>query len=268
MLDFGLRGSTLVVAGGASGLGLAIVKLAVKEGCKVGLIDLDGARLEAVLSELRAEGATVAGKSLDIRDEAAIARAVQEFETAIGSIDGLVNCAGISRPAPAIELASEDWAAVIDVNLRGSFLLAREVGRRMIPRGKGSIIMVSSVDGFGGHAARTHYTASKFGVLGLIKSLAIEWGRFGVRVNALCPGIVDTPLLRGNIAPEHIAGVMEDRIAMARLSSGHEQAKAAMFLLSDAASYVTGTSLVVDGGLTAGYFTHLNGADWGATAPM
>ena len=148
-------------------------------------------------------------------------------------------------------------------SLKGSFLLAREVGRRMITRGKGSIVLVSSVDGSGGHAARTHYSASKHGVVGLVKSLAIEWGRHGVRVNALCPGIVDTPLVRGNISADHISGVMEDRIPMARLSTGDDQAKAALFLLSDAAAYVSGTCLTVDGGLTAGYFTHLNGEDWG-----
>tara|TARA_R110002110_G_scaffold19919_1_gene81522 strand:- start:1029 stop:1826 length:798 start_codon:yes stop_codon:yes gene_type:complete len=263
MIDYGLTESTIIVAGGASGIGRAIVDLAISQGCKVGLLDANEALLARVMSELSATGAEVAGRCLDVRDEKTISTAVEDIEATLGPISGLVNSAGISRPGLAAEIAADIWSDVVDVNLKGSFLLAREVGRRMITRGKGSIVLVSSVDGSGGHAARTHYSASKHGVVGLVKSLAIEWGRHGVRVNALCPGIVDTPLVRGNISADHISGVMEDRIPMARLSTGDDQAKAALFLLSDAAAYVSGTCLTVDGGLTAGYFTHLNGEDWG-----
>lgn len=262
-MQFGLQDETIVVAGGASGIGRATVELALANGCKVGILDADVAKLDAALRAVNRDDATVTGQVIDVRDEHAVTHAIAEIENTLGPIDGLVNSAGISRPAMADSLSLDGWKAVLDVNLQGSFLLAREVGKRMLRRGKGSIVMVSSVDGFGGHAARSHYTSSKFGVIGLVKSLAIEWGRFGVRVNAVCPGIVDTPLLRANIRADHIKDVMEDRVPMGRLSSGEDQAKAILFLLSDAAGYITGIGMPVDGGLTAGFFTAQHGADGG-----
>lgn len=260
---YGIEDRTIVVAGGASGIGRAIVDLAIENKCKVGIIDVNTGAIESTLAEIGMADGRIASQCIDVRNEQAVIDAIEYFESNLGPIEGLVNSAGISRPCVAEDLSLDDWKMVLDVNLHGSFLLSREVGRRMLPRRKGSMVLVSSVDGFGGHAARSNYSASKFGILGMVKSLAIEWGRLGIRVNAICPGIVDTPLLRANIAAEHIKDVMEDRVPLARLSTGEEQAKAALFLLSDAASYISGIGLPVDGGLTAGFFTHLHGEDSG-----
>ncbi len=263
MMNFGLNGKVIVVAGGASGIGRAIVDLALENSCHVAILDSNSQTLDAAVVETSATGRRVKGYRLDVRDPAAVQQAVDAIERELGPIYGLVNSAGISRPNLAETLTVTDWENVLDVNLKGSFLLAQEVGRRMLTRRNGAIVLVSSVDGFGGHTARSHYTASKFGCIGLVKSLAIEWGRHGVRVNAIAPGIVDTPLLRANIVRAHIEGVMLDRVPMARLSTGLDQARATLFLLSEAASYITGIALPVDGGLTAGYFTHLYGEDSG-----
>jgi NAD(P)-dependent dehydrogenase (short-subunit alcohol dehydrogenase family) len=263
MMNFGLNGKVIAVAGGASGIGRAVVNLALENSCLVAILDSNEGALDAAVTEISTGGGQVKGYHLDVRDATAVKQAVDAIERDVGPIYGLVNSAGISRPHLAENLSVTDWESVLDVNLKGSFLLAQEAGRHMLARRNGAIVLVSSVDGFGGHAARSHYTASKFGCIGLAKSLAIEWGRHGVRVNAIAPGIVDTPLLRANIAAAHIEGVMLDRVPMARLSSGLDQARATLFLLSEAASYITGIALPVDGGLTAGYFTHRHGEDSG-----
>jgi NAD(P)-dependent dehydrogenase (short-subunit alcohol dehydrogenase family) len=187
-------------------------------------------------------------------------------EETLGSIDGMVACAGISPPSAATEMSDEVWSRCLDVNLTGMFRSVRPVGQRMVARKRGAIVTISSVDGMGGHAGRAHYTASKHGVIGLTRALAIEWGRYGVRVNAIAPGVVDTPLLRANIPPDHLQYAMIDRVPMGRLARAEEQAGPTLFLLSDAASYVNGSVLTVDGGTSAGYFTRWNGADLGSRA--
>lgn len=260
MLDFGLRDKVILVSGGASGIGRAVVDLAVAQGCRVSILDANRDAVDGTIGKLADHAAAVCGHCVDVRDTASVARVVEKTEDVLGPIYGFVNSAGISRPSVAVDMSAEDWDAVLDVNLKGSFTLAREVGRRMVERKNGSVVLISSVDGMGGHTARCHYTASKFGCIGLAKTLAIEWGRFGVRVNAIAPGVVDTALLRKNLATNYIDGVMNDRVPLARLSTGRDQAMAILFLLSEAASYVTGTVLTVDGGLTAGFFTHQHGA--------
>jgi NAD(P)-dependent dehydrogenase (short-subunit alcohol dehydrogenase family) len=202
----------------------------------------------------------------DVRDGAKAEAAVQRIEKALGPVDGMVASAGVSRPALSQDMTDDEWSFVIDVNLTGLYKSVRPVGKRMIARKSGAIVLIASVDGLGGHAGRSHYSASKHGVAGLAKSLAIEWGRHGVRVNAVAPGVVDTPLLRRNIPTDHIEEVMLGRVPLCRLSTGEDQANASLFLLSQAAAYITGVLLPVDGGLTAGFFTNWNGADLGSNA--
>jgi NAD(P)-dependent dehydrogenase (short-subunit alcohol dehydrogenase family) len=134
----------------------------------------------------------------------------------------------------------------------------------MLTRHIGSIVLIGSVNSLGGQPGRMHYTASKHAVLGMVKNLAIEWGRRGVRVNGIAPGPVDTPLIRRNVPPTFFASVFEDRIPLGRLARGEEIASASLMLLSDAASFVNGAMLVVDGGMTAGPFTRRQGADFGS----
>ena len=264
MIDFGLKGRVIVVTGGGSGIGRATCLLAARSGASVGVIDASADSATGVAGEIERAGGRAVAETLDVRDSGATEGAIARIEATLGPIEGLVASAGVSRPQLAASMDDEQWSLVIDVNLTGVFKSARSVGKRMLARGRGSIVLIASVDGLGGHAARSHYAASKHGVAAVAKSLAIEWGRHDVRVNAVAPGVVDTPLLRANIPTDHIEGVMRGRVPLSRLSSGEDQANASLFLLSDAAAYITGIVLPVDGGLTAGYFTNWNGADLGS----
>jgi NAD(P)-dependent dehydrogenase (short-subunit alcohol dehydrogenase family) len=267
-MDYELKGRVIAVTGGASGIGLAVVQAAASQGARVAIIDSSKAQTEEVLAELRKKGVEATAEVFDVRDESACESATERIEKTLGPIDAIAACAGVSRPEPAQDMNADAWDAVIEINLSGVFRSVRPAAKRMIARGRGAIVTISSTDGFGGHAARSHYAASKHGVVGLTRSLAIEWGRHGVRVNSVAPGVVDTPLLRRNIPPEHIQNAMIDRVPLGRFSTAHEQADACLFLMSDAASYINGATLTVDGGLTAGYFTRWGGADYGSNALM
>jgi len=266
MIRHGLQDKLILVTGGASGIGLAIATAAVRDGARVALLDAAADKVEAAAAGLRAEGHQAMALALDVRDGAACDAAVERIEREFGAIEGMVASAGVSPPSPAATMSDEIWSRCIDINLSGMFRSMRPVGQRMLERRRGAIVAIASVDGLGGHAARAHYSASKHGVIGLTRSLAIEWGRHGVRVNAIAPGVVDTPLLRTNIPPDHKQHAMLDRVPMGRLARAEEQAGPALFLLSDAASYVNGSVLTVDGGTSAGFFTRWNGADLGSQA--
>lgn len=155
---------------------------------------------------------------------------------------------------------ADDSSDVIDVNLTGTFNTAKAAGSHMLRNGRGSIVFVGSTNTLGGHSTRANYTASKHAVHRLGRSLAIDWGRSGIRVNTLAPGTVDTPLLLRNNSKEWLEENFIQKVPQGRLSAPEEQAMACMFLLSDASPYITGTVLAVDGGLTAGYFTHIPSA--------
>jgi NAD(P)-dependent dehydrogenase (short-subunit alcohol dehydrogenase family) len=261
MVNFGLSGRVVMVTGGGSGIGRATALLAAAEGARVAILDSNADAAEAVAAEV--SGIAVV---LDVRDGSAVRAAVARTERELGPVDGLVAAAGISRAEPAETMPEEVWQDVIGTNLTGAFLCAQAVGGGMIERRRGAIVTVASSDAFGGHAGRAHYCASKFGLIGLTRTLAIEWGRHGVRVNAVAPGAVDTPLLHRGVPADQIEQVLRDRTPLARLASAEDQARASLFLLSDAAAYVTGAMLPVDGGLTSGFFTRWNGADYASTA--
>lgn len=265
-MDYGLKGRRILVTGGGSGIGRAIALEAAQGGAHVAVVDAVAERAEQVADELRALGVDAMAHTLDVRDAAACETITADVEARLGPLDGMVACAGISPPQPAASMPDEIWSRCIDVNLNGMFRSIQAVGRRMVERQRGAIVTISSVDGLGGHAGRAHYSASKHGVIGLTRALAIEWGRHGVRVNCIAPGVVDTPLVRANLPGDHVAHAMIDRVPIGRLARAEEQAAPTLFLLSDGASYVNGAVLSVDGGTTAGYFTRWNGADLGSRA--
>lgn len=245
-MELGLGGRTLVVTGGGSGLGRALVEAALEEGMRVAVLDLDVSGLDA---------GAVLPLEADVTDAASVRAAVERIEHALGPVQAAVACAGVAPKGPAEDITTDDWALAIGVNLTGAFNLAQAVGRSMLERREGAIVLVGSSDSFGGHRERTAYVAAKHGVLGLTRSLAVEWGPRGVRVNLLAPGPIDTPMLRRNNTEEQLAETFYNRLPLRRLSAPVEQANACLFLLSDAARFVTGTSLSVDGGLTAGHLT-------------
>jgi NAD(P)-dependent dehydrogenase (short-subunit alcohol dehydrogenase family) len=263
---FDFSGKTVLVTGAASGIGRATVEALVTAGAAVGIADIQGDEVDAFAETIRGQGGVAIGLTLDVRDAAATERAVEALEDKLGPLFGLVTAAGLSRPAPAESMSEASWDLVMDTNLKGMFLSCQSAGRRMLAHGAGAIVNIGSVNSLGGFAGRSNYCSSKFGVAGLTDVLAIEWGRRGVRVNAVAPNGVDTPLVRQGIPPSFVTEVLDDRTPMGRMAFPEEIASTVLFLLSDAASYVTGSMLRVDGGLCSGFYTHRQGADLASAA--
>ena len=248
----GLAGKGVLVSGGTSGIGAAAARRFVDEGSRVVVCGHDEADLKRTLSELD----DVAGWVVDVSGEDEVERFVERAAAHLGRIDVLINNAGIARRARFLETSTEEWDRTNAVNLRGMFLVARAVGRRMVADGtRGVIVNMASTNGLGAEADYTHYNASKGAVIQLSRTMAVELGPSGVRVNALCPGYVDTPLNREIAATTDNASFADDyardSIPLGRAGRADEVAAAYAFLASDDASFVTGATLVIDGGQTA-----------------
>lgn len=264
--SLGLVDRIVLVTGGASGIGRECVLALARDGALVAIADTNRDGAEAVADEVRALGHRAYGCSFDVRDAAATEATVATVEDELGPIDGLITAAGISRPFLATDMPAEIWEAVIGVNLTGTFYSCQAVGRRMVSRGRGAIVTIGSTSSLGGQAARANYCASKAGVVGLTRDLAIEWGSYGVRINAVGPSATDTPMIRNGLPATFVERVMEDRTPLGRLCRPEEIANVCLFLLSDLASYMTGALVMADGGVTAGFFTHRNGRDLSSSA--
>jgi len=264
--SFDFSGHVVMVTGGASGIGLATAEALAAAGAWVGVADLQPHAARDAVEAISRSGGQAMALPLDVRDAAATEAAVAELEARFGPVGGLVTAAGLSRPAPAESMDEASWDLVVDTNLKGMFLSCQAVGRRMLAHGRGAIVNISSVNALGGFAGRSNYCSAKFGVTGLTDVLAIEWGRRGIRVNAVAPNGVDTPLVRNGIPPSFVTEVLENRTPLGRMAKPAEVASVVLFLLSDAASYVTGATLPVDGGLCAGFYTNRQGADLASAA--
>ena len=250
----GLRGKRVLISGGSSGIGLATAQRFLDEGSRVFLAGLDQREVDSALAGLR-PGGEVSGLACDVSLEGDVARMVAAAHRALGGIDVLINNAGTARRDPFLAIAAGDWDRIVAVNLRGMFLVAQAVSRHMAERGGGVIINMSSTNGLAGEEDYAHYNASKGGVLLLTKTMAVELGKHGIRVNALCPGYIRTPL---NEAMSASAGGTEfetayarERIPLGRAGEAEEVAAAYAFLASDDASFIHGAALVIDGGQLA-----------------
>jgi len=210
--------------------------------------------VDSVLAGLRPSG-EVHSLACDVSLEGDVARMVAAARRALGGIDVLINNAGTARRDPFLAIAAGDWDRIIAVNLRGMFLVAQAVSRRMVAQGSGVIINMSSTNGLAGEEHYAHYNASKGGVLLLTKTMAVELGGHGIRVNALCPGYIHTPLNEATSASiggaEFETAYARARIPLGRVGQAEEVAAAYAFLASDDASFIHGTALVIDGGQLA-----------------
>ena len=257
-----LEGKRAFVTGGASGIGLAVARRYAEEGASVVIGDVRAEDAEEAADNLRESGLEASAVAVDVSDEASVEEAARACEELYGGTDVLVANAGIIRPTPVLETERGDWERVLSVNLTGAFLCCKAFGRRMVERGEGGRIVVnSSLFGRRGGRENGSYSASKFGVIGFVESLAAELAPHGVMVNAVCPGQVETDLIRTffrdraqvrGVTPAEIEAEVVGRVPVGRLATPEEIADVFVFFASDLSRYVAGQSLVVDGGWWVG----------------
>ena len=243
-----LQGKVSIITGAASGIGKATAEKFVKEGAIVAVCDVNLAASQAVVSALIAAGGEAVAYKVDVTNKAEIAEMVADVKSRFGRVDVLVNNAGIVKDAQLAKMTDEQFDDVIDINLKGVYNCARAVVDTMIAQGSGVILNASSVVGLYGNFGQSNYAATKFGVIGFVKTWAKELGKKGIRANAVCPGFVATPILKD--MPEKVIQAMEDRVPMKRLAQPEEIANVYAFLASDESSYINGAAIEVTGGLT------------------
>ncbi|TWG99504.1 NAD(P)-dependent dehydrogenase (short-subunit alcohol dehydrogenase family) [Mesorhizobium sp. J18] len=236
-----------VITGAADGIGWAMAQVFAEAGYRVALADLD---LENAKERAAGLGYGHQALPVDVSDEQAVVALAAKVGETFGHVDALVNNAGISDShLPTLEQDVGQFQRVMDVHLKGTFLMCREFGRLMTARQQGAIVNISSIAGLGGMPRRNGYGAAKAGIVALTRSLACEWARYGVRVNAIAPGYVATGLVRSLAEAGKIdIGKIERRVPLGRLAEPEDIALSAFFLVSPAAAYITGTVLSVDGG--------------------
>jgi NAD(P)-dependent dehydrogenase (short-subunit alcohol dehydrogenase family) len=250
-----LAGRVAVISGAASGIGLGAARRLAGAGAAVALLDVDEKKGRAAETAIVAEGGRARFIPCDVRSDADCRRAVEETIREFGRVDILFNNAGVTVRKSAVDLAERDWNLVVDVMLKGTWLLSHHVLPHMIAAGGGSIINMGSGWALKGGPDAVAYCAAKGGILNMTRAMAIDHGRHGVRVNCVCPGDVDTPLLRGECAQlgqdeaEFMAAAA--RRPLARVGTPEDVADAVLFFASDLSKWVTGAFLAVDGGGTA-----------------
>jgi NAD(P)-dependent dehydrogenase (short-subunit alcohol dehydrogenase family) len=250
---FDLTGRVALVTGGARGLGLAMARALGTYGARLILLDCDGATAESAAATLMADGLEARAVAVDVTRGEDVRRQVAAIVAAEGSLDVLVNNAGIVINVPAESMSEDDWQRVIAVNLTGVFLVAQAAGVQMIKQGKGSIINIASMSGLIANYPQPQcsYNASKAGVIMLTKSLASEWAVHGVRVNAIAPGYMRTELTAKFFEDPQIIEQWLKPTPMGRPGEPDELGGLAVYLASDASSFMTGSVLVIDGGFTS-----------------
>ena len=246
-----LNGKVAVVIGGTSGIGLAIAKGMAEAGADVIPTSRRQDQVEAAAAEIEKHGRRSIRVTSDVSDRASLQRVLDESIQAFGKVDVLVNSAGRTKRGPTLDFSEEDWNNILDTNLTGTLRAAQVFGRHMLERESGSIINIASLSTFVALYEVAAYSASKAAVASLTKSLAIEWSQKGVRVNAIAPGVFRTPLNEKLLDETERGREFLLRTPMKRFGNVEELAGAAIFLASDAASFVSGEILTVDGGFLA-----------------
>lgn len=243
-----LKDNVSIITGSARGIGYATAVKFAREGAKVVVCDLDMQAVAAVVGEINAAGGEALGCRLDVTDTTTIAATVKAVMDRYGRIDTLVNNAGIVDDAQLRKMSEQQFDRVLDINLKGTFNCTKAVVEIMVAQGSGVILNASSVVGIYGNFGQTNYAASKFAVIGMVKTWARELGRKGIRANAVCPGFVETSILKS--IPDKVMQALVDRVPLGRLARPEEIANTYAFLASDEASYINGAVIEVSGGAT------------------
>lgn len=251
MIDYGFSGKTALVTGAGNGIGRAAAIAFAQSGASVIVSDVNDRAGEETVAMIAAAGGTAVFRHCDVGDDASIGQLFKFAVNSFGRLDLAFNNAGINS-FEADEYEDDNWARSINVNLTGVMRCMREEAAIMLEQGGGAIVNTASINGLVGNPAQPAYTASKHGVVGLTRHAALRWARRGIRVNAVCPGVIETAMTAPLIADPEMRKVVDAMTPMGRLGQPHEIAQAVMWLCSDAASFVTGHAMVIDGGATAG----------------
>jgi len=247
---FDLTGKVALVTGARRGMGKCHALALAKQGAKVAVTDINQEECQLVADEIKAAGGEAAAFKMDVSSKAVVDAVFDSVIKQFGCLDILVNNAGIFAPKPALEITEEDWDKTININLKGEFLCAQRAAKEMAKNNWGRIINISSIaSGQVGVGIEwgAHYTASKGGIIGMTETLAIELASLGINVNAIAPGAIDTPMLQSGAEIEELKKYTE-RIPLKRIGKPEEVSAAVIFLASEEASYITGTTIYVDGG--------------------
>ena len=242
-----LAGKVAIVTGGNRGIGLAIARLLAEDGASVVVSGRDAARLEAAVKELESLGAPAMAVAADAAKREDADRLVEATRERFGRIDVLVNNAGITRDQLLVRMKDDDWDQVLDTNLRGVFLMTRAVGKVMMRQKSGRIINIASTAGAMGNPGQVNYSAAKAGVIGLTKAAGRELAHWNILVNAVAPGLIETDMAAS--IPAESREAMLQQVPLKRIGQGREVAEVVRFLAGDGASYITGQTIHVNGGL-------------------
>ncbi len=242
-----LKNSTALITGAAQGIGRAIAAGMAREGAHVGIADMNIEKAEAAAEEIRALGVKSLAIKLDVSKSEGITAAFDRFVQEFGRLDILINNAGITKDGLILRMKEEDWDAVLNINLKGTFLCSKEAIKIMAKQQYGKIISISSVVAFIGNAGQANYSASKAGIVGLTKTIAKEYASRGIRANAVAPGFIQTAMTDG--LPEKVKEEMKRLIPLGHFGLSEDVANAVIFLASKDADYVTGQVIHVNGGM-------------------
>lgn len=239
-----MAGQWLVVTGGGNGIGAVIARFAAAAGWRVGVWDVD---LDAARGVAASLGGESTASRVDVTDEASVQEALEQLPDVPSAV---VNNAGTVRFGPLLDLARQDWDRALAVNLTGAFIVGRAAARAMRERGSGCIVNIASINGVAAAPYAGGYSASKAGLIMLTQQMALEWAPFGLRVNAVAPGLIDAGMSVPIYADQEVRDLRTARVPLNRLGTADDIAEAVMYVVGNGASYLTGQTLVVDGGIT------------------